>query len=214
MSKKRDSLDRNLELVERKLREADYFLTRMSSAGLDGWAFACDLSAFLSSARSVTFTMQSVMRGHPRWTDWYDLNASELKGPRSTLMVTLRNMSEKNGDIGVVSGSMRRGIVTHYFDPRLTADLADNERSTDVLELCRRHMGTLVHVVAAWMADFEDCWGLPIEIDDADEPALGWQRHLSSDGSEFVLLGSPGETAPVIPDLIERWPHQPDPASL
>jgi hypothetical protein len=50
---------RSVDLVENKLRETDYFLERMGEAGFNVWAFQCDFTAFLASARSVTFTMQS-----------------------------------------------------------------------------------------------------------------------------------------------------------
>lgn len=210
MSKRRQSLDRDLGLVERKLREADYFLTRMESAGTDEWAFSCDLAAFLSSARGVTFTMQSVMKGHPRWASWYADATSTLLGPRAELMTTLRNNNEKNGDPGIVGGSMRDGRVVHYLDPRLTANLPDDERGCDALELCTRHMGVLVHIVAQWLIHFADNWGLPDEFEPGADVWLGWQRDFDANGKEFVLLGSPGETAPEIPDLTDRWPYWPD----
>lgn len=210
MSKRRESLDRDLGLVDRKLREADYFLRRMETAGFDAWAFSCDLVAFLSSARSVTFTMQSVMKSHPRWAAWYSDKAHEFGGPRSNLMTTLRNISQKNGDLGIVGGNMRSGIVAHYFDPRLTAKLAEQERGCDALELCKRHMSVLVRVVSDWLADFDDCWGLPDEFDADDELALGWGRFFVADGQEHALLGSPGESAPDISDLSARWAYSPD----
>lgn len=210
MSKRRESLNRDLELVERKLREADYFLRRMESAGTDDWAFACDLTAFLSSARGVTFTMQSVMKGHPRWAAWYAETTAVELGPRSQLMKTLRNIAEKNGDSGIVGGGMRDGHTLHFFDPRLTTNLREDERGCDALELCKRHMGVLVHIVAKWLVHFSDNWGLPDEFEPGGELWLGWQRSFDATGKEFVLLGSPGETAPEIPDLIDRCPYCPD----
>lgn len=213
MGKRRVSLDRGLHLVETKLREADYFLTRMGQAGFDHWGFSCDLSAFLASSRSVTFTMQSVMKGNPRWEAWYATASQGLSGPRARLMRDLRNSSEKNGDLGLTGGSMRSGVVTFHLEPRLTSHLAKEEQMCGALELCRRHMGSLVALVDAWVCEFKGMWGQPGSDDEIDPDfPFGWERHLEPDGSEYTLLGSPGETPPSVDDLVERYPLFPDPS--
>lgn len=201
------SRDRDLMLVGTKLREADYFVTRMGEASMDLWAFSCDLSAFLSSARSVTFTMQSVMSGHPRWNAWYAEALRETFGPRAELMTTLRNISEKNGGPRLTSGSMVRGVLRLNLDVSLTEGLPDHERTCGVLELCQRHMSVLVRLVAAWAEDFADAWTFEEE---SDELNFGWQRCFPGSGGEVVLMASPGDRAPTFNDLQAAWPYVPD----
>jgi hypothetical protein len=207
---KQVSIDRRAELVVTKLREADYFLRRMAEANFDIWAFSCDLSAFLTSARSVTFAMQSVMKDHPRWDRWYTEIAGTFWGPRATLMKNLRNISEKNADSGLRGGAMRGGVAHHYFDQYLLTDLAEDERDCDVLQLCERHMGVLVMLVATWLDAFKTMWGLPDEVDPNDDTPFGWSRGVARDGTATPLMGSPGELPPRIDDLRAAWEYFPD----
>lgn len=209
MSKK-ISLDRSPYLVETKLRETEFFLSRMAEAGFDIWAFSCNFSAFLSSSRSVTFAIQSVMNGHPSWAPWYAETAASLFGPRAKLMTDLRNISQKNGEPGFSSGAVKDGMIRHYFEPHLMAGLSDDERDCDVLELCQRHMGVLVHLIATWMNDFASMWGLPDGIDESAATPYGWERHFDQDLTECILMGSPGDVAPNVHDLTNAWSYFPD----
>lgn len=208
-----------MDLVEHKLREAGYFLERMGHAGFNVWAFQCDFTAFLSSARSVTFTMQAVMSGHPEWDDWHEGKRSQLlAGPRGRFMVEMRNITQKVGDVGLDSGMSGPGQrVRHFFPPVLTAKLTTDEQGLDAFALCERHMGVLVRLVQDWLHDFSALWGLqvPVEwsgsIEDL-EAGLGFPAGWTSDvveGSQdgqILLLSSPGETFPDIDDLAASYP--------
>ena len=215
---------RSPDLVTTKLLEADHFLRRMGEARYDLFAFYCDFSAFLSTTRSVTFTLQAVMSKHPEWPDWYeDAKRRYLGGRRAKFMVEMRNVTQKVGDHGITGGMSRvGGPVLHFFEPGLAAKwLTEPEQSDDVLTICRRHMGDIVALVAGWVEEFHGLWGLTLAEVDAHNvedvemklgfPA-GWTADLLYDeeGRTIALLGSPGETAPVLSDLLNEYPRAPE----
>ncbi|QIK68013.1 hypothetical protein G7072_18170 [Nocardioides sp. HDW12B] len=214
---------RSVDLVENKLREADYFLGRMGEAGFNVWAFQCDFTAFLASARSVTFTMQAVMSGHGEWDDWYEERRNRLlAGPRGRFMVNMRNITQKVGDVGLNSGVGGPGQRAQQFFPKsLTAKLSSREQDLDAFALSERHMGVLVRLVQEWLYDFRAMWGVEVpvvwsgSIDELEAglgfPA-GWTTDIVDDasGEEVLLLSSPGEFFPNIDDLAARYPLIPD----
>ena len=67
-------MPRSFGLVDSKTQEAEYFLQRILSS--DGYFFGvqCDAVAFTASARSVTFAMQSSLKGIPEFDLWYETN--------------------------------------------------------------------------------------------------------------------------------------------
>ena len=54
-----------------KIREAQYFLSKMKQFFEDDDTFAYNLSAFLSAARSITFFMQRQYRRRDGFAEWY-----------------------------------------------------------------------------------------------------------------------------------------------
>jgi hypothetical protein len=209
---------RSPDLVETKLREADYFLSRMRESKFDVFAFYCDFSAYLAASRSVTFALQAAMSGHSRWSAWYaDVRARRLMGQRAKFMVEMRNITQKVGDPGITAGLSGPGRPTMYFfDSYLTRGLSEPDRAADVLTLCVRHMGDVVAVVNEWVTDFEALWGVvldhpqgPGEFVDVPSNLLeGWSRDIWRDdeGNELTIVGSPGQAPPYIGDLVERYP--------
>jgi hypothetical protein len=208
-----------VDLVENKLREAGYFLERMGEAGFDVWAFQCDFTAFLSSARGVTFTMQAVMSGHPEWDDWYDQKRGQLlAGPRGRFMVEMRNITQKVGDVGLDSGMAGPGQrVRHFLPPILTAKLSADEQGLDAFALCQRHMGVLVRLVQDWLQDFRAFWGLEVPAEwsgsiEKLEAGLGFPAGWTSDiledpqDGQMLLISSPGESLPNVDDLAASYP--------
>lgn len=61
-----------------KLLEAKYFLERMIENQAERNAFTYNLSAFLSSARSVTLIMQKEFGNVPGFADWYDVQKGKM----------------------------------------------------------------------------------------------------------------------------------------
>src|SRR5205814_7905978 len=113
-------VERPLDLIVEKVAEAGYFLHQMGRSGFDLFAFHCNLSAFLSASRSVTLTLQAVMKHVPAFDAWYESARRPLQTdvlPR--FFVERRNVATKTGDLGIVRGPMSGGKICHYFDPEV-----------------------------------------------------------------------------------------------
>ena len=54
-----------------KLEETLYFLLQMRLSYVDRTLFLYNTDAFLSSARSVTFALQTQFKGNPKFDVWY-----------------------------------------------------------------------------------------------------------------------------------------------
>src|SRR5690349_17183860 len=112
-------MERPLDLIQQKVAEADYFLHQMGDSGFDLFAFHCNFSAFLSASRSITLTLQAVMRHVPGFNLWYESARLPLEGDiLARFFVQRRNVATKTGDLGVRGGSMRLGRsgaeIRHY----------------------------------------------------------------------------------------------------
>lgn len=64
---------RSFGLVDFKVSEAEYFLAQLTKAALahDWHPLHYCVSAFVASARSVTFAMQAALKDHPDFSSWY-----------------------------------------------------------------------------------------------------------------------------------------------
>ena len=66
--------------TEKKLQEATYFLKRMLETHNIPFEFECNLQAFISFARSITFVMQKEHSKKQDFSKWYDEKQEEMKG--------------------------------------------------------------------------------------------------------------------------------------
>jgi hypothetical protein len=65
--------------TEKKLQEANYFLKCMLKTHAIPFEFECNLQAFISSARSVTFVMQTEYSKKPDFRKWYEEKQDEMR---------------------------------------------------------------------------------------------------------------------------------------
>ena|SRR5215207_5807717 len=72
-------MPRSFGLVDDKVLEADFFLNQLAAAGLNFFAARCYFSAFVSSARTVTFALQASMTGIDGFDTWYAAQQSALR---------------------------------------------------------------------------------------------------------------------------------------
>mgnify|MGYP001264886133 CR=1 FL=1 len=71
---------RSFSLVDQKLAEADFFVRKLREAGFGCFAVRCNVSAFTTAARSVTYTaIQAVMKSVSGLEKWYIQRQKELK---------------------------------------------------------------------------------------------------------------------------------------
>jgi len=88
--------------VADKVGEADYFLDLMKARLGHFKEFEYLLSAFLSAARSITFSLQAVMNKYPDFPEWYLLRQEKLKkNDLARFFVDLRNHVIKVGTVPV-----------------------------------------------------------------------------------------------------------------
>jgi hypothetical protein len=65
--------------AEKKLQEAKYFLKRMLETHKVPFEFECNLQAFISSARSVTFVLKTEYSEKTDFQKWYQEKQEEMK---------------------------------------------------------------------------------------------------------------------------------------
>lgn len=91
-------MSQSFGVVEEKLREAEFFLGRLRDTRrgtLDARFF---FSAFVSAARSVTWSLQASMSGVLGFDEWYKSAQSKLRTDAlAPLFVEIRNSSQKRG---------------------------------------------------------------------------------------------------------------------
>lgn len=91
---------RSFQIVEFKVGEADFFLTKLDECSYTGVFFDARhyLSAFLSSARSITFTLKASLHDLPGFVPWYSKHEASLKSsPIARYFLESRNLSQKVG---------------------------------------------------------------------------------------------------------------------
>lgn len=204
--------ERPLDLIEWKVAEADFFLDEMSHAGFNIFAFQCNFSAFLSAARSITLTLQAVMRHIPGFDEWYA--TARLAIERDALarfFVQRRNLATKTGDLGISGGLFRQGStgpdIRHFFDPELVKSLPDEVRWLDVQAMSYHYMQLLVQLVSDWECWFYDEGGpgaqpttdntSPEELERALGLPPGWTDGVGLSSEERIRILLRNEPPPI-----------------
>ncbi len=83
---------RSFGIVEDKLREAEFFLSKFDEAAYLSSEGHFYFSAFVSAARSVTLAMQASLSGHAEFDDWYEQKRQLLRADAlAPLFVEIRN---------------------------------------------------------------------------------------------------------------------------
>ena len=95
---------RSFGLVDEKAYEADFFLEKVKESNN---LYECRLytNAFASTCRSITFTLQAVMKEISGFSTWYSQKQQFLSNNRlARFFVRLRNESQKIGSQYVSAG--------------------------------------------------------------------------------------------------------------
>ena len=102
--------------VDEKLRETDFFLTKMQEADLDFRSQRYYFSAFVTAARSVTFALQHSMASIPGFEEWYEVRQDQLKADSaSRFFKHVRNEVQKRGTNPVTAWSVDKGGQAESF---------------------------------------------------------------------------------------------------
>jgi len=146
---------RGFHCVADKVAEADYFLGRMkeTATGIEEFRFL--FSAFVSAARSVTFSLQAVMSGYPEFDSWYPSRQKRLKESKlARFFVDLRNHIQKVGGAPFFhSGSSRNGKLEWFTEFVPTPDFKEVP-SGDVITLSEDYFRLLLEILQDCYADY------------------------------------------------------------
>lgn len=112
---------RSFDLVDEKVGEADFFLDRLLTAGWDMFPVRCYFSAFVASARSITFALQAALKGLEGFDSWYEQRQQALQDNKTARFFNaVRRASQHIGINPVTQGVMRTCAsekVKWYFAP-------------------------------------------------------------------------------------------------
>lgn len=151
---------RPFERVLGKLDEARFFFARFASTS-DVRKATFYFDAFLTAARSVTFTMQAVCSKLPGFDGWYATEQATLgSDAMARFLLELRNETQKVGLVPIhYSGVGTRLSKGGHFRCSLRYRLAVLDGGAappagDVRDACRAHLTRLAGVVSRCYAQY------------------------------------------------------------
>ncbi|MDE0054632.1 MAG: hypothetical protein OXT64_10325 [Gammaproteobacteria bacterium] len=128
-----------------KLLEAEYFLACLTCA--DGLRFQFELNALLSASRSLTFVLQKAMAHVPGFAGWYEKKQVQMANDAAMrFFLLLRNISQKEGPVSFVGGSLPEGGWTYRFVGRPEA-VPDELEGRDIGACCAAHLVKLASLL-------------------------------------------------------------------
>jgi len=177
---------RSFSLVDHKVAEAEFFLEHLRGCGFNIFAFRCFCSGFVSSARSITFSLQAVLADASGFPDWYSRHQGRLRSdPTARFFHEFRTVNQHIGDNLVGGGVFGRDIGHRYlFTP--TQEIP-NVPDGDAVEACSVYFTALLEIVYDCYLSFgpiidakqrytaEHFQSLGMSIEDAEEE-LGYPR--------------------------------------
>ena len=156
---------RSISVVEYKVQQAHFFLQRITDAGSDLFAVQCYTDAFASAARSVTFSMQAVIKEIHGFEPWYMRRVELLKEDRiARFFNDYRVASTHIGDTVVRGASSSRaadGTLTVLYSFIPISDLPSVPHG-DVYSICKGHFTKILGIVFDAFTEFlwqlDDRW--------------------------------------------------------
>jgi len=188
---------RSFSLVDHKVAEAEFFLRKIRDSALDFFALRCFVSAFVASARSITFSLQSVLSGADGFMEWYSGHQEKLRAdPTARFFHEFRTASQHVGDnlVGGGAGGPCR-VVTYWFC--VSGDVA-SVPDEDVVTACDQYFRTLLEIVF-------DCYlKFGVRID----------AHQRYTAEYYASIGKTVEDAEEEFGMPRGWTEIGDPASI
>jgi hypothetical protein len=182
----------SFDVVDEKLREADFFVTKMEEIGPEPYPWRFYFSAFVTAARSVTFAMQYSMNDIVGFTEWYSIRQDSLRDdPLSRYLTIVRNEVQKRGTNPVTfwergdSGKIEAYFL-HWYE-----NLDQMPPDYDVVSACKMHMQTLATLVYEVYRDF----GHFVDPEVVYTPDGAARQGLTIEDIEEQLIGVRGWTA-------------------
>jgi len=137
---------RSFSLVDHKVAEADFFLKKLSECHSDFFAARCYVGAFISSARSITYALQSVLGDLDAFSDWYGERQEMLTNDDiCKFLRKFRNLNQHIGENLVSGGSYKHGNKAEYwFMP--TNEIREVP-SIDVESACEKYITAIISII-------------------------------------------------------------------
>lgn len=137
-------MDNSFDTVDEKLAETEFFLRKMAEAGTDGFAFRCNLSAYLSAARTCTLALQQFKDVVPGFELWYEPHRERLQAnPTARFLLEARNKHVHGGRYPMAGARFYKGLAEYRFE----AFEGHEPASEDVVTACRDHLVLLLEIV-------------------------------------------------------------------
>jgi hypothetical protein len=140
-------VSRSFGLVDYKVSEAEYFLLMLKRAAeeLDFAGVQFCASAFVSATRSVTFAMQSALKGVPVFDDWYGPRQARLRDdPLARFFHDFRTVTQHIGANVVSGGSHGKQGTLYWFLPDPDLPVVPE---LDVVSACTSYFTTVLLLV-------------------------------------------------------------------
>jgi hypothetical protein len=180
-------MTRHFGLVDYKVQEAEFFLleTHRHANKLSFLNVQFCTAAFVSSARSITFAMQSCLNGNHQFDAWYAPRQEFLrKNPLARFFHDFRRVTQHIGENVVSGGSHSKAGTKYYFLPCLDLQVVPD---TDVITACDAYFCMVLSLVfecyvdlrtiidGQWYFTEENFRKLGKTVEDAEEE-LGFSR--------------------------------------
>ena len=148
----------SLLLVEERLLEAQYFVSRLGDRESDLEHFKYELNAFLTASRSVTLLLQKEMKKRvPGFDEWWEKQRIKMRAdPAMKFFLDLRNYSQHEGRIDVVGAFLmhdERMLAIRYF-VGLHLPVPSELQNREIWICCGEHLAKLASIVLRFSETF------------------------------------------------------------
>ncbi|VAX16744.1 hypothetical protein MNBD_NITROSPINAE04-1856 [hydrothermal vent metagenome] len=138
---------RSFSIIDYKVAEADFFLQKISDCGYNFIEARYYMSAFISSTRTITYSLQAILKDHEGFSEWYKKHQAELKNdPVCSFFHNFRNVNHHIGDNVLNGGSTTdiKGKAHFWFSP--TKDIR-KVPAEDVETASRKYIVKIISIV-------------------------------------------------------------------
>jgi hypothetical protein len=153
-------MSRSVSIIDYKVQQADFFLQKLDACGHEFFAAQCYADAFVSTCRSITFSVQAVCKEVSGFESWYAEEQNRMK--TDVLCVFFNKYRTANVHVGetpVLAGAGKQGEIRFFFMP--TQDIPDVPE-LDVVRACHAYFKSVVDLVfrlyARFPTDLDDRW--------------------------------------------------------
>lgn len=144
-----------------KIAEADFFLEKLKaeSTSLSLYQeYNFYFSAFISSARSITFSLQWVMSKYPDFNEWYLIRQQRLRSSSlAKFFVALRNSNQKTGVMPILHSAYyvetQVQAFQEFFIPPNISEVKELPIQ-NVTEACEIYLEQLLTIISECYSDF------------------------------------------------------------